>query len=97
VWYADIAGVGRHFLIVLGARRRNVTGVMVTHSEGPAESHIPLTAEDGLRLTGYTVSYANTTDIRTVNLPAIRSRHGRLRYAKLREIENAVRDYLGLS
>jgi mRNA-degrading endonuclease toxin of MazEF toxin-antitoxin module len=96
VWYADVAGVGRHFLIVLGARRRNVTGVMITHSEGPAESHIRLTAEDGLRLTGYVASYANATDIRTVNLPAIRSRHGRLRYAKLREVENAVRDYLGL-
>ena len=70
---------------------------MLTHSEGPADSHIPLAAEDGLRLTGYTFSYANATDIRTVNLPAIRSRHGRLRYAKLRDVENAVRDYLGLS
>ncbi len=74
-----------------------MTGVMLTHSEGPADSHIRLTTEDGLRLTGYAVSYANATDIRTVNLPAILSRHGRLRYAKLRTVEDAVRDHLGLS
>lgn len=75
-------------------RLASVTGVVVTGSEGPVQTHVVLDADVGL--TSHDVSCANATDIHTVAKGALRRRRGRLQPVELDRLEDAVRLYLGL-
>lgn len=79
---------------VLISRLSAVTVAVVTGTEGPRQTHIPLDREAGL--TCYDVSYANATDLHTIDKPRLRRRRGRLHPRELAGLEEAVRLYLGL-
>lgn len=99
VWDARVPVAGEHPFVILTinpmiTRLGSVTAALVTGSQGPAATHIPLGREAGL--TEYGESYANATDIHTIPKPRLRTRRGRLHLAELAGIEQAVRIYLGL-
>jgi mRNA interferase MazF len=79
---------------VLIPRLSAVTVAVVTGTEGPSQTHIPLNRDSGL--TGYDISYANATDLHTIDQSRLRRRRGRLHPAELIRLEGAVRLYLGL-
>jgi mRNA interferase MazF len=76
------------------SRLGTVTAALVTGTEGPAETHIPVGAEAGL--TQHSESYVNATDLHTIPKPKLSRRRGRLHPAELERLEDAVRVYLGL-
>jgi mRNA interferase MazF len=91
--------VGDHPVIVLTInvlipRLSAVTVAVVTGTDGPPQTHIPLHREAGL--TGYDLSYINATDLHTIDKPRLRRRRGRLHPRELLSLEEAVRLYLGL-
>lgn len=45
---------------------------------------------------GYDVSYANATDLHSIDRSRLRTRRGRLHPAQLQRLESAIRTYLGL-
>ena len=99
VWDARLPIVGEHPTVVLTVnpmiqRLSSVTVVVVTGTEGPATTHIALGSDAGL--TRYDVSYANATDVHTIDKARLRRRRGGLHPAELRSLEAAVRTYLGL-
>jgi mRNA interferase MazF len=99
VWDAHVPVIGMHPFVILTinpmiVRLGSVTAVLVTGSEGPSSTHIPLGEEAGL--TEYDESYANATDIHTIPKPKLHRRRGRLDRAELASIAEAVRTYLGL-
>lgn len=99
VWDARLPRAGDHPVVVLTVnvlipRLSAVTVAVVTGTEGPAQTHIPLDREAGL--TGHDVSYANATDLHTIGKPRLRRRRGRLHPRELARLEEAVRLYLGL-
>ena len=61
---------------VLIPRLSAVTVTVVTGTEGPAQTHIPVDSESGL--TSYDVSYVNATDLHSVDKARLRHRRGRL-------------------
>lgn len=71
-----------------------MTVAVITGTAGPDATHIPLDPEAGL--TRYDVSYANATDLHTVDQSRLRRRRGRLHPAELQRLESAIRTYLGL-
>jgi mRNA interferase MazF len=76
------------------SRLGSVTLAVITGTAGPEPTHIPLGAEAGL--TRHDVSYANATDLHTVDQSRLRRRRGRLHPAELQRLEAAIRTYLGL-
>ena len=99
VWDARLPIVGEHPAVVLTVnpmiqRLSSVTVVVVTGTEGPSTTHVALGSDAGL--TRYDVSYANATDVHTIDKARLRRRRGRLHPAELRSLEAAVRTYLGL-
>ena len=99
VWDARLPRAGDHPVVVLTInvlipRLSAVTVAVVTGTEGPAQTHIPLDSESGL--TGYDVSYVNATDLHSVDKSRLRHRRGRLHPRELARLEEAVRVYLGL-
>jgi mRNA interferase MazF len=91
--------VGDHSVVVLTVnslvgRLSSVTVAVVTGTEGPAATHLPLGADAGL--TRYEVSYVNATDIQTVAQSRLRRRRGLLHPAELARLEDAIRIGLGL-
>jgi mRNA interferase MazF len=99
VWDAYLPRVGDHPVVVLTInvlipRLSAVTVAVVTGTEGPEQTHIPLDRESGL--TGYGISYANATDLHTVDKPRLRRRRGRIHPRELERLEEAIRLYLGL-
>jgi mRNA interferase MazF len=99
VWDADVPGAGAHPVVVLTinpllARLRSVTVLVVTGTEGPSATHIPVGLEAGL--TKYEVSYVNVTDIHTIAQAKLAKRRGALHPAELARLEEAVRLTLGL-
>jgi len=99
VWDARLPFVGEHPVVVLSinpmiARLSSVTVSVITATEGPTVTHIPLGADAGL--TRYPVNYANATDLHTTDKARLRRRRGRLHPAELVRLEDAVRTYLGL-
>jgi mRNA interferase MazF len=99
VWDVRIPIVGEHPVVILTInslieRLSSVTVAVITGTPGPAPTHIELDREAGL--TRYDVSYVNATDLHTVAQTRLRRRRGRLRPAELRQLEAAVRTYLGL-
>lgn len=79
---------------VLIPRLSAVTVALVTGTDGPPQTHVPLDREAGL--TGYDLSYVNATDLHTIDKPRLRRRRGRLHPRELVRLEEAVRTYLGL-
>jgi mRNA interferase MazF len=99
VWDTRLPRAGDHPVVVLTInvlipRLSAVTVVVITGTEGPGQTHIPLDRESGL--TGYAVSYANATDVHTIDKSRLRRRRGRLHPRELERLEEAVRLYLGL-
>jgi mRNA interferase MazF len=91
--------VGPHPAVVLTVNRiaqplASITVALITGTEGPSETHVPVSAESGL--TKYDESYVNCTDIHTVNKPQLRRRLGLLAQGELRAVEGNIRVILGL-
>lgn len=98
VWDVRLPIVGEHPAVVLTinpmiARLSSVTVAVITGTAGPDPTHIPLDPEAGL--TRYDISYANATDLHTIDQSRLRKRRGRLHPAELQRLESAVRIYLG--
>jgi mRNA interferase MazF len=99
VWDARLPRAGEHPVVVLTInvlipRLSAVTVAVVTGTEGPPQTHIPLDRDAGL--TGYDVSYVNATDLHSIDKSRLRRRRGRLHPRELTHLEEAVRLYLGL-
>jgi mRNA interferase MazF len=99
VWDAHLPRAGDHPVVVLTinvliSRLSAVTVAVVTGTEGPPQTHIPLDSESGL--TGHEVSYVNATDIHSIDKSRLRRRRGRLHPRELLRLEEGVRTYLGL-
>jgi len=99
VWDARLPRVGDHPVVVLTInvlipRLSAVTVAVVTGTEGPAQTHIPVDSESSL--TGYDVSYVNATDLHSVDKSRLRHRRGRLHPRELAGLEKAIRVYVGL-
>jgi mRNA interferase MazF len=99
VWDARLTGVGEHPVVVLTvnpliSRLSSVTVAVVTGTEGPNSTHVPLGTDAGL--TRYDVSFVNATDIQTVAQARLRRRRGLLHPAELARVEDAIRISLGL-
>jgi mRNA interferase MazF len=99
VWDARLPWAGEHPVVVLTInvliqRLRAVTVAVVTGTEGPPQTHIPLDRDAGL--TGYDVSYVNATDLHSIDKSRLRRRRGRLHPRELMCLEEAVRLHLGL-
>lgn len=100
VWDACLPNpIGEHPVLVLTtnaliSRLSAVTVALITGTEGPSSTHVRLDHDAGL--TGYDVSYVNTTDLHSVAKPRLHHRRGRLVLSELESVESALRDYLGL-
>ncbi len=99
VWDVRLPVVGEHPAIILTinpmiARLSSVTVAVITGTAGPVPTHIPLDADAGL--TRYEISYANATDLHSVDQSRLRRRRGRLHPAELQRLDSAIRTYLGL-
>lgn len=99
VWDAHVPGVGIHPVVVLTInplliRLSSVTVLVVTGTEGPAATHIPVGSEAGL--TKYDVSYVNVTDIHTIPQAKLTKRRGALHPAELARLAEALGVTLGL-
>lgn len=99
VWDVPFPRLGNHPAVVLSinamaAKLSTVAVCLITGSEGPETTHIPLDTDAGL--TGHVISYANATDLHTVPKGKFRSRRGRLHPTEMERLEEAVRVYLGL-
>lgn len=99
VWEVRIPIVGEHPAVILTinpmiGRLSSVTVAVITGTAGPPPTHIPLGSDAGL--TRYDVSYANATDLHSVDTSRLHRRRGRLHPAELRHLEGAIRTYLGL-
>lgn len=91
--------VGPHPVVVLTVNRiaeplSSVTVAVITGTEGPATTHVPIGASSGLAK--YDESYVNCSDLQTIAKPRLRRRVGLLAPAELRRVEQAVRLILGL-
>lgn len=91
--------VGEHPVVVLTSnalipRLSVITTVLVTGTEGPATTHIPLDPAAGV--TKYAVCWANATDIQGVPKARLRRLRGRLSPTELQRLEAAIRAVLVL-
>jgi mRNA interferase MazF len=99
VWNAHLPRVGDHRVVVLSVnalirRLSAVTVAVITSTEGPLSTHVPIDRDAGL--TGHDVSYINATDLHTVDKPRLHRRRGLLHPGEMDRLEDAVRLYLGL-
>lgn len=99
VWEAHLPRIGDHRVVVLtistlSPRLSAVTVALITGSEGPPSTHVPVDGDSGL--TGYDISYVNATDLHTVAKPRLHRRRGLLSPGEMTTLEDAIRLYLGL-
>jgi mRNA interferase MazF len=99
VWDIRLPIVGEQPAVILTinsmiSRLSSVTIAVITGTAGPAPTHIPVDSDAGL--TPYDVSYANATDLHTVDQGRLKKRRGRLHPAELQHLEAAIRTCLGL-
>ncbi|MFA7265623.1 MAG: type II toxin-antitoxin system PemK/MazF family toxin [Candidatus Nanopelagicales bacterium] len=90
VWDIDFPGVGRHPGVVLTndvllSRLGSFTVALVTHTQGPAGTHIPVGETEGCD-----DSFVNATDIHTVRSKHFHSRRGELNWPKNSALNQAV-------
>ncbi len=72
-----------------------ITVAVITGSEGPARTHVPVGPESGLKK--YDQSYVNCADLHTVRKTHVRRRLGLVGLGELNNIEFALCVVLGLS
>ena len=99
VWEAHLPRIGDQRVVVLTVnalirRLSAVTVAVITGSEGPASTHVPVDRDAGL--TGYEVSFVNAADLHTVDKPRLHRRRGLLGLGEMDRLEDAIRLYLGL-
>jgi mRNA interferase MazF len=100
VWDAFLPQpVGDHPVVVLTStalipRLRAVTVAIVTGTEGPLTTHVPLDPDAGV--TKYPVSWANAAELQTLPTSRLRRPRGRLAPAELDRLEACVRAVLVL-
>jgi mRNA interferase MazF len=99
VWEARLPRIGDHRAVVLtinalSPRLSAVTVALITGSEGPRSTHVPVDSDSGL--TGCDVSYVNATDLHTIDKPRLHRRRGLLSPGEMATLEDAIRLYLGL-
>lgn len=99
VWEAHLPRAGDHPVVVLTVnaligRLSAVTVAVITGTEGPSSTHVPLDRDSGS--TTYDISYVNATDLHTVDKPRLHRRRGLLHPGELERLEDAIRLYLGL-
>lgn len=99
VWDVHFPAFGTHPAVVLSvnplnARLGHVAVVPVTGTEGPEQTHVPLTADSGL--TRYPESYADVTGLQPVARSRFRRRRGLLTGSEVAHLEEQLRVYLGL-
>ncbi|MDP4013797.1 MAG: type II toxin-antitoxin system PemK/MazF family toxin [Candidatus Nanopelagicales bacterium] len=90
IWDIDFPRIGRHPGLVLTnqillARLGAYTVAVITHTEGPASTHIPVGPEEGCD-----DSFINVTDLQTVRAGHFRSRRGEIAHELSREVGSAV-------
>jgi len=101
VWLCAFAPpIGPHPAVVLTVNRiarplSAVSLVLVTGTEGPEETHVPIGADCGVKK--HPESYVNCTDLHTVDKVRLRRRLGLLSATELHSVENAIRMILGLN
>lgn len=71
-----------------------VSVVIVTGTEGPIATHVPV--DDEVGVSKYPVSWVNVTDLHTVPKARLRRRRGRLSPSQLHEVERCLRSTLDL-
>lgn len=91
--------VGDHPVVVLTSnalipRLSVITTVLITGTEGPATTHIPLDSATGV--TKYPVSWANATDIQGLPKTRLRRLRGRLSPTEMQRLEASIRAVLAL-
>lgn len=91
--------LGDHPVVILTSnalisRLSAVTVAVVTGTEGPAATHVPLDADAGA--TKYPVSWVNVTDVHTVPRSRLRRRRGLLSAGELERVEGCLRAVLVL-
>jgi mRNA interferase MazF len=99
VWDTHLPRIGDHPAVVLtisalSQRLSAVTVAVITGTEGPPSTHVPVDSDVGL--TGHEVSYINATDLHTVDKPRLHRRRGLLSPGEMARLEDAIRLYLGL-
>jgi mRNA interferase MazF len=99
VWDVGLPRIGAHPCVVLtvnalSARVSEVTVAMITGTDGPRSTRIPVAADAGL--TRYDESYVDAMSVHTVPLKRFQKRRGRLSPVELTTVENALRLVLGL-
>ncbi|MGL5809938.1 MAG: type II toxin-antitoxin system PemK/MazF family toxin [Nocardioides sp.] len=99
VWDVRFPIFGPHPAVVLSvnllnARLGHAAVIPITGTEGPAGTHVPLTADAGL--TRYPESYADVTGLQPVARSRFRRRRGLLTRAEIAHLEERLRVYLGL-
>lgn len=91
--------VGEHPVVVLTSnalipRLAVITTVLITGTEGPATTHIPLDSAAGV--TKYPVSWVNATDIHGLPKSRLRRLKGRLSPTEMQQLEASLRAVLVL-
>jgi mRNA interferase MazF len=91
--------LGDHPVVILTSnalisRLGAVTVAVVTGTEGPSATHVPLGADAGV--TKYPVSWVNSTDLHTVPRARLRRRRGLVSTRELERIEDCLRAVLVL-
>ena len=99
VWEAHVPRAGTHPVVILTInalriRLSSVTVAVVTGTQGPRSTHIPLGMEAGL--SRYTESYVNATDVHSIPIASCRARRGLLARVELMAVEEALKTSLGL-
>jgi mRNA interferase MazF len=99
VWDVSFPRVGPHPAVVLtinrlGQKLSSLTVILITGTDGPRTTHIPLGGAVGL--TRYIDSYACATEIHTVPINRFKHRRGRLSAQELGALSSALKVILGL-
>jgi mRNA interferase MazF len=99
IWEAHIPRAGTHPVVILTInalrpRLSSVTVAVVTGTQGPRSTHVPVGADAGL--SKYVESYVNATDIHSIATASCRSRRGLLGRAELTAVEESIKTSLGL-
>lgn len=90
IWDIDLPGVGRHRGLVLTndvllERLGSFTVVLITHTQGPPSTHVPVGASEGCD-----ESFVNVTDIHTVRSKHFAHKRGEVDWNKGTAINQAL-------
>lgn len=99
VWDVRFSGFGEQPAVVLSVnplevRLGHATVIPITGSPGPASTHVMLTGDVGPA--GHDESYADITGLQPAEHSRFRRRRGLLDAGDLAQLEDRLREYLGL-